>query len=97
MTSDSLALISGAVLSLIFSYVPGLSAKWEALDNVTKRLVMLLMLALVAGGVFGLACSGWGADFGVKIACDKEGLVGLVQAFLMAVIANQGAYKITRG
>lgn len=97
MTSDSLALISGAVLSLIFSYVPGLSAKWEALDGTVKRLGMLVMLVLVAGGAFALACSGWGADFGVKVVCDKQGFVGLVQAFLMAVIANQGAYKITRG
>jgi hypothetical protein len=96
MTAENLAAICGVVLSLIFSYMPGLSGKWENLLPEIKRLIMLGMLVVVAGVAFGLACSGWGADFWIVLTCDKAGFVGLVQALIYAVMANQTAYLITK-
>lgn len=96
MSAENLSAICGVVLSLVFSYVPGLSSKWEALASEYKRLIMLGLLIVVAGVVFGLACTGWGADFGVAVVCDKKGFIGLVQALIYAIMANQTAYMITK-
>lgn len=95
MTADSLALYSGVVLSLVFSYVPGLSTKYAELSETTKRLIMLGMLALVSVAVVGLACAGFGEDLGIYITCDKDGFVGVIKAFIMAMIANQSTFKLS--
>lgn len=92
MTAESLAGIAGVVLSLVFSYIPGLNTKYAVLDGVYKRLIMLALLVLTAGAVFGLSCAGWG---NMSVVCSKEGLMGMVQVLLTAIIANQSAYLIT--
>jgi hypothetical protein len=96
MTSENLSAICGVLLSLVFSYVPGLNARWNELAAEIKRLAMLILLVLVTGSVFGLACSGWGAEFGVTIDCSRAGLVSLINALIYAVMANQSTYMITR-
>lgn len=95
MSSDLLASYSGILLTLIFSYVPGLNEKYAGLSDTYKKLIMLGMLALVSLGVVGLACSGFGADFGVDVACDKNGFVAVIKAFVFALVANQAAYKLS--
>ena len=95
MSAESLSLIAGSALSLIFSYVPGLNAKFAGLSAEVKRLIMLGLLILVAAGVYGLGCSGFGAEFGVAITCDREGLVGLIGSLVVAIIANQSVYAIS--
>jgi hypothetical protein len=92
---DLIAAIAGVLLSLIFSYVP-VAKRWFArLDGQRKRLVMLGLLALVSLGSMGLACSGWGRDFGLALTCDRPGVVQIVTAFMSAVVANQTAYTIS--
>jgi hypothetical protein len=95
MTADGLALYAGVVLSLLFSYVPGLNTWFAGLEAIYKRLIMLGLLLLTAGVIYGIACLGWGGWFGLALTCDKKGLVELVQAFILAMIANQAAYQIT--
>jgi len=95
MTADGLALYAGVVLSMLFSYVPGLNTWFAALESIYKRLIMLGLLLLTAGAVYGIACLGWGGDLGVALTCDKQGLVELVRAFVLAMIANQAAYQIS--
>ena len=98
MTSDLLVSVAGVVLSLLFSYLPGLSAWYGELSGDRKRLIMLGMLALVAGGMYALDCGG----LLVKIAPDVAGMcstadgwVQVVRAFVLAMIANQSAYAIS--
>ncbi len=91
MSAEELASLAGIALSLIFSYTPGLSVKFAALEGVYKRLIMVGMLALTAGAVYGLSCAGW-LD---AVSCDEAGIRGLVMAFVAAVVANQAAYMIT--
>ncbi len=98
MTSDLLVSVAGVVLSLLFSYLPGLSAWYGELSGDRKRLIMLGMLALVAGGMYALDCGG----LLVKIAPDVAGMcssadgwVQVVRAFVVAMIANQSAYAIS--
>ena len=90
-----LALVAGAVLSLAFSYIPGVNTWFAALDGAMKRLLMLALLLAVALAVVGIACSGFGADIGIDVTCDRAGFIGMLKAFVLAMIANQGTYPIT--
>ena len=95
MTADSLILISGAVVSLLFSYIPGLNTWFAAKAPDIKRLIMVGVLFLVSAAIFGISCAGYGAEIGITIDCSKDGLIGLLKIFILAVIANQGAYNLT--
>ena len=95
MTSETLILISGAVLSLLFSYVPSLNTWFAAKSPDIKRLIMAGMLLLVSAVIFGLSCAGLGSEIGIQLECSKEGVIGLIKIFIMAVVANQGAYALT--
>jgi len=91
MTAQELSAAAGVLVSLAFSYIPGLNSLYDTLDKTGKRLVMLVALAVVSGAAFGLSCSGvW--DF---VACDQAGAKGLLEAFLFAMIANQSTYLIS--
>lgn len=82
------------LLSLAFSYVPGLRDKFDALDPTYKRLIMLALLLVVAAALYGLACAGV-VEFANGATCDRAGLVELARAFLAAMMANQAAYLLT--
>jgi hypothetical protein len=95
MNADTLSAMAGVLLSLAFTYIPGLQARYDPIDGVYKRLIMLGLLVLVAGGAFSLACAGWGADLGLELACDRNGLVGLLRALIAALVANQTTFLIS--
>jgi hypothetical protein len=87
--------LAGILLSLVFAYVPGLESWYQALTSTLKRVVMLVLLALVAVGYVALACSPFGAQFSLPAeACTQTGFVAIVQAFIAAVIANQATYLL---
>lgn len=92
---DIISAIAGALLSLVFSYVPGAKSWFDSLDGAHKRLVMLGMLALAAVLVMGLACSGLAGDFGVQATCDRSGIVALIRVFIAAAIANQTTFLLS--
>src|SRR5512137_783970 len=95
MTAETLSIFAGAVLSLLFSYVPGVNTWFAKQDTAFQRLYMLLALAVVALFVWGMACVGWGASWGITLTCDQAGAQSLLTAFVLALIANQGVYQIT--
>jgi hypothetical protein len=90
MNAEFISMIAGILLSLLFSYVPGASDWYGALDGVRKRLVMLVLLFLAAAGAFALSCAGI-YDY---VACSQAGAVQAVEAFIAAVIANQTTYLV---
>ena len=90
MTSNQLAEFAGILLSLAFSYVPGLREKYDALEGIYKRLIMLGALLAVSGAVFGLSCAG----IMDSVTCTKTGAIGLFEAFVAAAIANQATYLL---
>lgn len=91
MTSELLSSIAGIVLSLVFSYVPGINSAFGALKSETKRLIMAGLLLIVAGSAFGLSCAGlW-----PTVTCDQDGALGLIGNLVAALIANQAAYSIS--
>lgn len=94
MTSEGLAAIAAAILSLAFSYLPGLSPWFDALETTKKRLVMGVLLLVVAGGAYAAGCGGL-IDIG--LVCGQAGGVELVMVLFAALTANQGTYLITKG
>ena len=96
MTPEILALVAGMVLSLAFSYIPNLRTWFAEKAKETQQLIMLGLMGLVALSTYGLACAGILSDlFEVALTCDKIGILGLVKAFIFAIMANQGIYKLT--
>jgi len=95
MTAEGLSMAAGAILSLAFSYGPGLNVKFAAIKTEYKQLIMLGLLVLVSAGAMGLACHGSGSFFGITVTCDEAGLYGLVRVLVAAIIANQGVFSIT--
>lgn len=95
MSIDTLTMIAGAALSLAFSYIPGLNSKFDGLAPEYKRLIMAGLMLAIAAAAYGLACAGLGEQLGIPVACDQAGAIGLLRAWLLAVIANQAAYAVT--
>jgi len=91
MTAEQLAAIAGVVLSLAFSYIPGLSDWYTPLDPVKKSLIMAGVLVAVAIAVFALACG----NLVVYVTCDKAGALGLVSALIAALVANQATFMLS--
>lgn len=91
MSAELLASLAGVVLSLLFSYIPKLSEWFAVLDGVYKRLIMAGLIFIVAAGTFGLSCAG----VINAVTCNQPGAIGLVTAFLAALIANQSTYTIS--
>jgi exosortase/archaeosortase len=95
MTAQLLSAIAGVVLSLAFSYIPGLNTKFAALDVQYKKLSMLGLLALVAAAVFGLTCTKYGVMLGIPLTCTETGAIELLKILGAAAIANQAAFQLT--
>lgn len=91
MTVEQLGAIAGVILSLLFSYVPGLNDKFNSLSATVKRLIMAGLLLLVAIGALALSC----AQVVVTVECTQAGLLALINVYIAALVANQAAYMIT--
>lgn len=95
MSAELISAIAGGLLSLGFSYIPGLNVWFAGLESIYKRLIMAGLLVLVSAVVFGLSCTSWAAAWGIAITCDQPGLQMLIGSFLAALVANQATYQIS--
>jgi hypothetical protein len=95
MSPETLSSLAAILLSLAFSYIPGLSDKFAALDGTRKRLIMLGCLLLVSLGAVGLSCSGVLASLVPSISCTQSGIVAVLQSFVLATVANQSTYLVS--
>lgn len=91
MTAEQLGAVAGVALSLAFSYIPGLRDRFATLDQVHKSMWMALLLLAVAVIAFGLSC----ASVIVSVECSQAGAIGLVNVYIAALVANQGAFLIS--
>ena len=94
MDDTTLSMLAGALLSLLFAYIPGLADWYNALDGVYKRLMMAGVLLAVALLILGAACTGLASDLGLTVTCDRPGVLMVLKYFLAALIANQSAYSL---
>jgi hypothetical protein len=95
MSADSLSIAAGVLLSLVFSYIPGLNGKFAELSKEYKQLIMLAVLVIISCAVYGLSCAGWGESWGISVSCDQAGLQALIRSFILAMIGNQSMYTLT--
>jgi len=91
MTSETLLIILGAVLSLLFSYIPGLASWYQPLDETKKRLIMLGLLAVITVTIFGLSCT----KYFEWVECSEQGAMGLLTSFIFAAMANQATNSLS--
>jgi hypothetical protein len=94
ISAEELCMAAGVLLSLAFSYVPGLNERFALLSATHKRLVMLALLVLLAAGVFALSCLQAPLNL-ASVSCDQGGAWGLLRVLVLAVIANQSAYALS--
>lgn len=95
ITPEILASIAGVLITLAFSYTPGLRTRFAALQTEYQRLIMLGILVGIAAGIVGLSCAGFSADIGLNVACSRSSVIGLITALISAVIANQSTFSLT--
>jgi hypothetical protein len=88
LSPDYLAALAGILLSLVFSYTPGLKDKYDALPPTTKRLIMLAALLVAAVGVLAYQCRADGA-------CYAAGWETALTAFIAAAVANQATFALS--
>ena len=91
MNAELLAGIAGIVLTLLFSYLPGLRNWYDPLSETKKKLIMLGALFVSALGVFGLACIG---RYDI-VVCSVDGAWEMGRYFILALVANQSVYKLS--
>jgi hypothetical protein len=91
MPETTIASLAGVIISLVFSYIPGVSDWYANLNAQYKSLWMLAFLLIACGVLFGAGCLGYSS----QVACTAEGAKSLVPLFIAAAIANQATYLIS--
>lgn len=94
MSAQFISMVAGTILSLIFSYAPGVAPQYARLDPTWKRLVMLVLVVLVGVGAMAVACGGINVP-GLAVTCTQEGAIELVTNVLLALMANQATYLVS--
>jgi len=92
MDAELLASIAGIILSLVFSYIPGVNDWFETLEAKYKQAIMGGLLIVVAGAIFGLSCG----NVIDTVACTQEGAKEAFMVLIDALVANQAVYLLTR-
>lgn len=72
MTAELLASVAGIILSLGFSYIPGLNTRFARLEGTYKRLIMTSMLVIVGGAIYALSCTGWWPAVSLRLPNPRQ-------------------------
>ncbi len=89
MTAESIAAVAGSLLSLFFTFAPGVKGRWEGLGGDQKRWIMAGLLLLVALGTWVYTCGGWQTE------CLTNRAPETLSALLAALAANQATFLLT--
>lgn len=92
MTSNELSALAGVLLSLAFSYLPGLRTWYADQSPEVRSLVMLVALLSAGLLAFAVSCSG----IQQVVACSEPGVKSLLVAFGSAAAANVTTYTLTK-
>lgn len=85
--------VGGAGLSVLFEFVPGFKGWYTPKTSQVKSLIMLILLTVGAVGVFALSCY---SPYEV-LSCSQAGAWELATAWILAITANQGVHRLTKG
>ncbi|MGB9673646.1 MAG: hypothetical protein ACPL3P_05870 [Anaerolineales bacterium] len=95
MTVDGLIVLTASIISLIFSYLPGLQTRFGQLNGSQKRLIMLAALWIVAIMGYILSCTEVGGWLALDFDCSRTGLYTLLKLLFEALVANQTTYALS--
>jgi hypothetical protein len=88
--------IAASLLSLAFTYVPGLK-DWYEKQSGKKALIMVGLMLLVSVVYFLISCVAvLAARLGITVICTVAGALDVALAFVLAVLANQSTYALTK-
>lgn len=90
LTPEQLAGFAGVMLSLLFTYVPGLRVKFASFSTEAKSLTMLVLIVVVAVAALGLSCG----NILTMFACTQQGAWGVAVMIFWAAVGNQTTYKL---
>ncbi len=93
INATGLMVLLGSVVSLAFSWFPGLKERYSALTQDAKSGIQIGVLFLLTAAVFGLGCVG---ILNTGLVCSADGVVKTVIAFVLALASNQGTYQATK-
>jgi hypothetical protein len=96
MTTTVLAGVAGALLSLLFEYVPGIAGWFEKQTSITKRIVMSVALIVAAAVVYAMACAGLLGALNWSLTCDEAGLTQLLGVLFAALATNQTFHALVK-
>lgn len=97
LTSETLYMITGSVISLIFDLFPWLATWYQSIKPNNKRWVMIFVLIIVSASMIGLSCWEVTAPLLVKhinVTCTEAGIVEFVEIFFYTLIANQATFLL---
>lgn len=87
-------ILVGALLALLFEWVPGFRDRWDPLSSMKKQGLMALMLFIVSLGLLWYQCR-------FNAVCPEVGwqttIESLVITFFLAAAANQTTHALSRG
>ena len=93
ISPEALLALLGVIVSLTFSYFPKLRVRFASLTAEAKSGIMIGVLFLLTSAVFGLGC---GNILIIGLACDQNGVIHIVVAFIAALVSNQGTWGVTK-
>jgi hypothetical protein len=98
LTGAVLLSIIGALLSVVFTWFPGLNTWYAGLQKDAQSGVMLGLLVLAAAVVMALGC--FNLIVVVGLVCTGPGILNMVinlaVGLIGAMVANQGTYGLTK-
>jgi hypothetical protein len=94
LTPEAVAAVLAGIMSLAFTLIPGLNAKFAALSEDVKRAVQAGLSVLIAVVIYAVACTP-SISAGFPFACPTGGAWGLLVTIFLAVTINQGVYAGT--
>lgn len=92
LTPELFAQILGAIVSLLFSFFPGLREWFNALKPGEKLLVMVGLGVVVSAAIFGISCF---TPY-VFVACTWLGVQELLEVLWAYIVSTQAVYLLTR-
>jgi len=92
VTPDWLVVVAGFLLSLAFSYIPGLNTWYAAKAKEFQKLLMAGLILCVLVIVFVLQCAGL-ANTGMT--CTTQGVLNAIIIYGLALATNQGTYGVS--
>lgn len=83
---------SGAVLSLLFQYVPGFEGWFNELEDERQKLLMLVMNVLSGLLIFVISCTGFVESS--ALSCTLSGAISLLLMIATSIGSNQTLHRI---